>query len=171
MAGGADRRWLTVGRIQGLFGVGGGLRVYSYLEEPADILDFDALWLDRADETGPRTVTGRARKGPRLILWLAGVGGRDQARELLGTDLLAPREAFPEPEEDAFYWADLEGMAVVTTDGVDLGEVDTLMETGANDVLVVAGADRERLLPFIGQVVREVDLEAGRMVVDWDPAF
>ena len=99
------------------------------------------------------------------------MGGRDQARELLETDLLAPREAFEDPEEDAFLWGDLQGLAVVTTDGVELGSVDALMETGANDVLVVAGADRERLLPFIGQVVREVDVQAGRMVVDWDPEF
>lgn len=165
------RRWFTVGRIQGLFGVGGGLRVYSYLDRPADILDFEDLWLDRPGEQGPRAVTGRARKGPRLILWLEGVAGREEARELLETDLLAPREAFGEPEEDAFYWGDLEGLAVTTTEGVDLGRVDTLMETGANDVLIVAGPDRERLLPFIADVVREVDLEAGRMVVDWDPDF
>jgi len=76
-----------------------------------------------------------------------------------------------ELKEGEFYWADLEGLSVVTSDAVDLGVIDHLFETGSNDVMVVKG-DRERLIPYIWrQVVLDVDLAAGRMLVEWDPEF
>ena len=81
------------------------------------------------------------------------------------------REQLPAPAEDEYYWHDLVGLRVKTTQGMELGTVDHLIETGANDVLVVRG-ERERLIPFIrGQVVLQIDLAAGEIQVDWDPEF
>jgi len=77
----------------------------------------------------------------------------------------------PAPAAGEYYWADLVGLKVVTTEGVELGQVEHMMATGANDVMVVKG-ERERLLPFLpGRFVNEVDLAGGRIVVDWDPDF
>jgi 16S rRNA processing protein RimM len=74
----------------------------------------------------------------------------------------------PEPRADEVYWTDLIGLAVVNVHGEALGTVDRLLETGANDVLVLRG-DRERLVPFVrGAVVKDIDQEAGRITVDWD---
>jgi len=82
-----------------------------------------------------------------------------------------PRSALPAAGEDEYYWSDLEGLRVETLEGVDLGTVDHLIETGANDVLIVRG-DRERLIPFLRpSVVREIDLVAARIRVAWDPDF
>ena len=82
-----------------------------------------------------------------------------------------PRDRLPPPAPGEYYWADLEGLAVETTEGVPLGKVSHLFETGANDVMVVEG-ERKRLLPFVtGQYIVSVDFEAGRIVVDWDPDF
>jgi 16S rRNA processing protein RimM len=92
------------------------------------------------------------------------------AAELVGRDIAIRREQLPAAEEGRFYWADLEGLQVRTTEGADLGRVDHLLETGANDVLVVKG-ERERLLPFIDQVISEVDLDGGVITVEWDPEF
>ena len=79
------------------------------------------------------------------------------------------RSRLPELEDGEFYWTDLVGLRVVTADGVDLGEVERMLETGANDVMVVRG-ELERLIPFIsGTVVRSVDVERGAVVVDWHP--
>ena len=91
---------------------------------------------------------------------------------MVGSDILVPRSALPETTAPGeYYWADLIGLNVKTLDGVELGRIEQLFETGANDVIVVQG-ERERLLPYIWQqVVREVDLDAGRMLVDWDPEF
>jgi 16S rRNA processing protein RimM len=163
--------WVVVGRIHGLFGVHGWLRLYSYMERPADLLRFDRLWLvtDRGREE--RRVLDTERKGPRLVARLEGVADREAARPLLGTELQVPRSALGAAGTDEFLWADLIGLAVETLDGTALGRVDSLVETGANDVLVVTGDDRERLIPFLAEYVPEVDLDGGRIRVDWDPDF
>jgi 16S rRNA processing protein RimM len=113
---------------------------------------------------------GRAH-GPGLVAKLAKVDDREQARALVGADIAVERSQLPALTDDEYYWNDLVGLGVVTRDGRELGQVTGLMETGANDVLVVGG-DRERLIPYIpGQVVLRVDTRAGRIEVDWDPEF
>jgi len=83
-----------------------------------------------------------------------------------------PRSELPALAAGEYYWADLVGLRVETTDGQFLGQVDHLLETGANDVLVVQGEDRERLIPFVmEQVIKQIDLNTGRIQVDWDPTF
>ena len=163
--------WVTVGTINGLFGVHGAVRLFSYMDQPADILAFDRFWLVRNGHREERRVTGTERKGPRLVAHLEGVEGREAGRALLGVEIQVPRRELGEPEDGAFYWADLVGLAVETTEGVALGEVTGLIETGANDVLVVAGPDRERLIPFTAEAVPEVDTAGGLIRVDWDPDF
>lgn len=165
--------WVAVGRIHGLFGVHGWLRLFSYLERPADLLGFDRLWLVTPEGREARRVLDTERKGPRLVARLEGVKDREAARALLGTELQVPRSALgPAPgDEDEFFWADLMGAAVETVEGVPLGRVTSLVDTGANDVLVITGEDRERLVPFLAEYVPEVDLERGIIRVDWDPDF
>jgi 16S rRNA processing protein RimM len=107
-----------------------------------------------------------------VLAKLEGCNDRNAAEELVGALITVPRAALPDTSlPGEYYWADLVGLAVKTTDDVDLGRIDHLFETGSNDVMVVQG-DRERLVPYIWkQVVLEVDLKAGEMLVDWDPEF
>ncbi|MFA9462265.1 ribosome maturation factor RimM [Thiohalorhabdus methylotrophus] len=167
----AETEWVTVGRIHGLYGVHGGVRLYSYLDRPGDLLRFDYLWLLLGEGRDCRKISEREAKGARLVARIEGVDGREAARELLGTPLQLPREALGEEEPGEYLWVDLLGLAVETLDGAPLGEVDSLIETGANDVLVVAGSDRERLIPFTEEAVPEVDPARGLIRVDWDPDF
>ena len=74
----------------------------------------------------------------------------------------------PPPAQDEYYWADLIGLAVVNVQDQPLGRVKTLIETGANEVLVVVDGERERLLPFVEHVVKSVDVPGGTIRVDWD---
>jgi 16S rRNA processing protein RimM len=97
-------------------------------------------------------------------------GDRDQAARLTGAAIVVALDRLPPTAPNEYYWASLEGLQVATTGGADLGRVAYLFATGANDVMVVAG-ERERWVPFIPDVIREVDIEAGRIVVDWDPDF
>mgnify|MGYP001038512650 FL=1 len=168
----AGRRVL-IGRIVGLYGVQGWLKIESFAEPRMRIFDYQP-WLLGAAPGPEREVSGvKGRpQGKGMVARLPGVDDREQAAALIGTDIYVAREQLPPPAEGEYYWVDLEGLKVVTTDNVELGRVSHLFATGANDVVVVRDGSRERLIPFVqGSYVRSVDLSAGRMVVDWDPEF
>jgi 16S rRNA processing protein RimM len=164
----ADRpRLITLGRIVGLFGVRGWVKIFSETARRDDILGYSPWYLDGQPW---RPVTG-GRHGKGLIAQLEGCDDRDVAATLVGKAITVHRDQLPPPQGDELYWADLEGVRVVTTQGVELGVVDRLFETAANDVMVVRG-ERERLIPFLwDRVVQGVDLDRREMRVDWDPEF
>lgn len=168
----AGRRVL-VGRIVGLYGVQGWLKIESWTEPRTQIFKYQPWLLEKAPgevmEVGG--INGRPQ-GKGLVCQLPGVDDRDAAAALVGLDIHVARELLPPPAKGEYYWVDLEGLEVVTTEGVSLGRVSHLFATGANDVVVVRDGTRERLVPFVqGTYVRSVDLSGGRMVVDWDPEF
>ena len=109
--------------------------------------------------------------GKGVTAKLAGVDDRNAAEELGRLDVVVGREDLPPAGPGEYYWRDLVGCEVVHAGGEVLGSVHELMETGANDVLVVRG-ERERLIPFLpDEVILGVDLDARRIEVDWDPDF
>ncbi|KGI77980.1 ribosome maturation factor RimM [Oleiagrimonas soli] len=166
-------RRVPVGRIVGLSGVRGAVKLESWTEPRARIFDYQPWLLVKAPgtETEMEGVTGR-EQGKGVIAQLPGIEDRDQAAEWIGSDILVPREALPEPEDGTYYWCDLEGLEVVTTQGVPLGRVHHLFATGANDVMVVRGGGKEHLVPFVLETyVVSIDLDAKRIEVDWDPEF
>ena len=127
-------------------------------------------WLLGEDKRPIKIIDGR-KQGKGLAALLPGFEDREQAATLVGSQIFVGRDQLPATDEDEYYWSDLEGLEVHTTKGEVLGRVERLMETGANDVLVIRG-EREHLVPFIqGQYVTRVDLEAGLIEVDWDPEF
>ena len=168
----ARPRMVLMGRVLGAFGVRGEVKVESF-SDPADTLLKYRPWTLRDPRGAERTLDGVRGRGTAkgVVASLPGVDDRDAADALRGTEILVPRDALPPPGKDEYYWVDLEGLRVVTLEGVDLGTVSHLMATGANDVLVVRG-ERERVLPFVQpQFVKAVDFDAGTITVDWDPEF
>jgi len=163
---------VPLGRVVGVHGVQGWIKVESWTEPRDNLFTYEQWQLERqgAVVDSVRLVAGR-RGGRGLIAALDGITDRDQARSLMGTTISVPRTALPPLTGDEYYWVDLEGLAVYTTDGVDLGSVSHLFATGANDVMVVRG-EVERLIPcVVGTYVTAVDTEGGWLEVDWDPAF
>lgn len=162
---------VILGRIVGLYGVKGWLRVHSHTQPLENIFKYRPWQIRIGDGWQPHEFeTGKAQ-GKGLIVKLAEVNDRDEAAAFLQRDIAVARSQLPPLKQDTYYWTDLEGLRVVTKDGQDLGRVEHLFETGANDVMVVKG-ERERLIPWIrGQVILKVDLEAGLIEVDWDPDF
>ena len=159
---------VVLGRISGLFGVRGWVKVYSYTDPREAVLDYDRWLLSSNDGWQEATVAEGQRHGKTIIARLDGYVDRDQATSLVGTEIGVPREALPETGKDVFYWSDLEGLRVVHRDGSELGKVAYLLETGANDVMVVKG-EQERLIPFVmDKVVIGVDLDKGEIEVDWE---
>ncbi len=159
---------VLLGRIVGLFGVNGWVKVFSYTEPREAVLDYEDWLLGRNDDWQTVGLAEGKRHGKSVIARLQGVEDRDAAAALVGSDIGILRDRLPEPGDGCYYWADLEGMSVVHKDGSDLGKVAYVMATGAHDVLVTEGPN-ERLIPFVAEkVVLGVDIAGGVITVDWE---
>jgi 16S rRNA processing protein RimM len=126
---------------------------------------------DRAGNWQEKQLAAGSRHGKGVIARLADCENRDQAQALMACEIGIRRDQLPATAPGEYYWRDLQGLKVVTVKGELLGTVDHLIETGANDVLVVKG-ERERLIPFVlGRVIVDVDLDKREIQVDWDESF
>lgn len=177
MAPGKAEGPVVLGHVSGLFGVKGWVKVHSYTRPTFNLLEYDEWLIGRQNAWRPFRVLDAREQGKTLVALLSGdddgapLPDRDAAAVLVDEQIAVKRDQLPEPEPGEYYWFDLIGLDVVNRDDVPLGRVKAMMETGANDVLVLAG-ERERLLPFVvGEFIDEVDLAAGRIVADWDPEF
>lgn len=170
MPGRARADVVLMGRVVGLFGVKGWVKVYSYTRPREAILEYDSWQLKFADGWRAFEVAEGKKQGAGVIARLDDVKDRDAAAQLVGTDIGIARSQLPALKQGEHYWADLEGLTVVNLAGEELGTVSHLFETGANDVMVVQG-ERERLIPYIASAIRKVDLDAGTLTVDWDKDF
>jgi 16S rRNA processing protein RimM len=160
---------VALGYVCAVHGIKGWVKIRSWTRPMDAILQYQP-WLLGEDKKPVKIVDGR-KQGKGLAALFPGFDDREQAATLVGSQIFVKREQLPVTDKDEYYWSDLEGLEVKTIDGVLLGRVENLMETGANDVLVIRG-DREHLVPFVqGQYVTCVDLENGMIEVDWDPEF
>ena len=159
-------RQVLVGRIVGLFGVRGWVKVYSYTRPREAILNYSPWQIQVAGAWRTLDVAEGRAQGSGLVARLAGYESRDGAADLVGADVAIAAAQLPAAGEREYYWAELVGLRVVNLADQELGRVSHLFETGANDVLVVRG-ERERLIPFGKDVVKSVDLDAGVIRVDW----
>jgi len=170
--GGAADRFVTLGRISGLHGVQGWVKIYSDTQPKENILTYKPLYLMQNGQWVEwQTEKGRLQ-GKTVVAKLNGCNDRESARALMGSDIAVKRSQLSHSMETGeYYWTDLEGLTVINQEGITLGQIDYLFETGSNDVLVVKG-ERERMIPYIfQQVVLEIDLKKGQMIVDWDADF
>lgn len=163
---------MEVGRVAGAYGVKGWLRIHPYTTRPEAVLEYKPWRVRRrSGAVEPLTVVEAQTHGKGLIVRVAECAGREDAEQWAGAVIDVPVSALPELPAGEYYWGELLGLAVETVEGVALGAVHQLLETGANDVLVVRGVDRERLIPYVPAVVIRIDKGEGRIVVDWDPEF
>lgn len=156
---------VCLGAITGAHGVRGLVKVKPFTENPDDVAAYGPVEDERANRRFTLTVTGRHKD--TVIVRVDGVADRDAADALRGTRLYVDRAALPEPEDGAFYHADLIGLAVVSKTGEALGRVTAVYDFGAGDLVEYAGPDgKTRMLPFTEAAVPEVDIAGGRLVVD-----
>ena len=166
-----SNRRVELGRVAGVFGVQGWLKIHSYTDPLANILKYQPWIL--VDAGGERLIEQPRGKvqGKSIVVQLPGIDDRDSAQALIGACIWVDRDTLPKPKAGEVYWNDLEGMQVVNAAGVDFGVVSHLFSTPANDVLVAKG-ERERLIPWLpGVYVLNVDVESRRIEVDWDETF
>jgi len=169
---------ITLGKVGAVYGIKGWLKIHSFTGDQEAILDYFPWSLKLGNKTQSVEITDWRKHSSSLIVKIANVDDRDIAQAYVGSEIIVNEKSLPELPEGDFYWRDLIGMAVVTTKGYNLGSVSDVMETGANDVLVVKAnlndgfGKKERLIPYLfEQVVKSVSLETKQICVDWDPGF
>lgn len=167
-----NKDYIVVGRINGLHGVRGWVKIFSHTQPRENILSYRTWHLLRGGQWVATELLNGRQQGKGIVAHLKGYDDREQAAGLMGTEIAIRREQLADAAPGEYYWADLQGLKVINTEGVELGVVDHLLETGANDVLVVNDGTSERLIPYVtGQFVLDVALDEGVMTVDWDPDF
>lgn len=166
---------VVMGRIVAPYGVFGWLKVVSDTETMDSLFDFDTWWVGKDDSWRELDVVEAKIHNDVLVVKLQGIDDRDAAFACKGKQVAVPRDALPEAADNEYYWSDLIGLSVKNLQDVDFGLISDVFETGANDVIVVSGADglerRERLIPFTAQTILDVNLETKMMLVDWDADF
>lgn len=184
-AKGLTAELIVIGEISAVFGVKGWLKVHSYTDPIDNILAYDNWWLDKKGQTRQVVIDEARRHSNGIVVHIKDVDDRDVAKEYCKSQIKIPLSAMPELSDDDFYWHQLEGLQVYLQEpsgqaGALIGTVDHLIETGANDVLVVqleaqleakSGSKlepEEILIPYLlGKVVKSVDIDNGTMLVDW----
>ncbi len=174
---------VVMGRIVAPYGVFGWLKVVPDTEAFDGLFDYDTWWLGKGDDWRELLVETAKVHNDVLVVKLKGIDDRDAAMACKGKQIAVPRSQLPEAEDDAYYWSDLIGLRVKNKQAVDFGLIVDVFETGANDVIVVQAdttatepaaaksKPQERLLPFIADVVLDVDLANKTVLVDWDADF
>jgi 16S rRNA processing protein RimM len=179
---GSDEKVVTeekiqLGRINAAYGLKGWVKIYSHTDPVEQILSYTPWQLRKDGKEFQVEVAKGKVHGKGVIALLKGFEDRDHAESLIGHEVWIDRARLPQLEAGEYYWNQLEGLDVINQSGVSLGRVDHLMETGANDVLVVrpdTGSfdDKERLIPYVvGEVVKEVNLETAVIVVSWETDY
>ena len=161
---------VVMGRVVAPYGVIGWLKIVPDTEEFDSLLDYKTWWIGKDSDWRELAVKEAKIHNDVLVVKLQGIDDRDAAVACKGKQIAVPRASLPKLKSEEYYWSDLIGLAVKNQQNVDFGKITDVFATGANDVIVATG-DKERLIPYIAQVILEVDLEAKTILVDWDAEF
>jgi len=165
---------IELGKVVGVWGIKGWVKLHSYTRERNSIAAYKN-WLLKTKRTPAQTfaVTQCRTQGQGIVAKLNTIDTREQAEALIGSQILIPEEDLPDLPAGEYYWYQLIGLTVVNDDQT-IGTVKSIMETGANDVLVCSQVNHDSkdvLVPYTPQVVLAIDLELKTMTVDWDPSY
>ena len=161
---------LVIGRVSSPHGIKGWLKILSYTDPVENIFSYKSIFLKKRDDYLPFEIEDYSISGKIIRMKLKGVDDRNHSEDIAECEILINRDDLPEISSDSYYWADLIGFQIKREGGEDLGILDSFLETGSNDVMVVIGINKNRnLIPFINRdVVKTVDMEGKVIIVDWD---
>jgi 16S rRNA processing protein RimM len=160
---------VIIGKVNGIFGVSGWIKIHSYTRPKENIFTYTSWQIGQKNDWDTWNLEQSQTHGKGLIAKIEGLDDREFAKTKIGQDIAVNRSQMPDLPDGEFYWCDLIQMEVVNQHGEVLGRVSEIMETGANDVLVVTGRIRHLIPLIIDQYVIKIDLELARILVDWEP--
>lgn len=159
---------IDMGYVASPFGIQGWVKIKAATEYTDSLDEYENIYLRLpTKQLVETTIENSFVRDGIFHAKLSGVNDRDAAFALRGATVCVCRDDFPEPDDDEYYWADLIGLSVVNLQGEELGQVKELMETGANDVVVVSDGETKRLIPFVAQYIIDVSLDKKQITVDW----
>ena len=156
-----------MGRVSAPHGIKGWIKVQPFTQQMDGLLGYPEWWLARDGEWHQHRIAESAVHGTLVLARVEGCSDREAAAALKGAEVAIPRRLLPENREGEYYWSDLLGIEVLNRRGERLGRVAKVLETGANNVLVLEG-EKELLVPFVDNVILNVDLARGCLSVDWE---
>ncbi len=174
---------IVIGKIVGIHGIKGWFKIVSFTRPKENILTYNS-WLVKhglakqnisapmENEWRQMQLLEGKGQGKSLFAFLKGVNDRDGAASFVNSEIAINKSQLPTPKEGEFYWHDLIDMQVINQQRKVLGVVKEILETGANDVLVV-GINKERcLIPYVQDIyIKDVDIEQGIIQVDWQSYY
>ena len=167
-----DQSKVVLGQIVGVYGIKGWLKVKSYTRPRKNIFTYSPWLVKQVEDWRAMQLVGGRSQGKGLVAELTDITDRDKATALVGADIGVDRQQLPATENGSYYWCDLVNLQVINRQDEPLGIVRDILETGANDVLVVADSKQRHLIPYIqGVYVKEVAIDKGIMQVDWQPDY
>ncbi len=171
MTASADERLITIGRFGAPYGIKGWIKVHSFTDPVDNILAYQP-WLAKMGKKWQIIELTESRKHNKgIVVAVAGCDNRDTVALYRNVTIAIKRTQLPALNSNEYYWTDLEGLTVYTFNGEELGKVDYIFATGANDVLVVKGK-QEYLIPYLkDDVIKSIDLANAKIIVDWDANF
>ncbi len=159
---------LCIGKVGAPWGVKGFVRVSSFTEDPESILEYQPLWLNRKGMWSECDIEEYKVTPKAIYVRFAGIDDRSEAEKLTHLDIYMPKSCLPECGPSQYYWTDLEGLKVYDTQDELLGVCEYLYATPAYDNMVVAKEKKKVHIPFVmDKFVKGVDVEQGRITVDW----
>lgn len=167
-----ENKWVIVGRIGRVYGIQGWIKVISFTEPFTNLCQYNPWHLDIENSWKPFSFTACKPHGNNLIVQFPECNNPEQAKKYVNASIAIKRNQLPELQENIYYWTDLYGLAVYNKQGNYLGVVDYIFPTGANDVLVIKGTEKEHFIPYIyNHFILAVDLIEQKMLVDWDGEY
>ena len=167
----AENDLLVIGKVASPYGVRGWMHIYSFTDPITNILEYQPWLIGQENRWQEYTLEAGKTHGKGIVVKLPAVDDRDQALKFRGLLIATHKEKLPLLNDDEYYWVELVGLKVVTLENIELGKVDHILETGANDVLVIKGL-KEYLIPYVKEeFIKEIDIKKGVIIVDWDPDF
>jgi len=164
-----DDKKIYLGKITGVHGIKGWLKIQSFSSPPENILNYPSWIINNQGEEELYSIEQGRKQNNKIVVKLEKIDDRNTAESLINSKIQIQRSDLPKLSNENYYWSDLVGLSVLSSEEKVIGKIESLIETGANDVMVIITLKDERILiPFVmHEIIKEVNVELNYIKIDW----